>query len=255
MIVNEKYGFAYTHLQKCGGNTLKKYLLNIEGSKYVVPKEGYCHSCVSDMPQYKDLFNFATIRNPFTWYMSMYYFSKRANNQEGDIFGDVNKIPFTEWLHNVLDPKPFIRKTDKWRTEIGFEVPKEIITEGTLDVGWWSYRFLYGVSSIHKEVFISGENYDLIKYYNSIIDVDCLINMEKMDLFILGILNENTKYKGTSSLNTYKRENTTNYNRDIEAHYTDADIALVMEKDSLFFQHHYGGPINIDTLPAIWYRS
>lgn len=260
MIINEDKGFAFTHLQKCGGNTLKKYLLDIPGSRYEQPVKGFCHSCVGDMP-YKHLFNFATIRDPLTWYLSMYYFSKKARNQEGDIFGDVNKISFKEWLHNATHPKLLLRKAPvatfrpgrrgEWRSEIGLTVPKEYITEGSLDVGWWSYRFLYGVCSDHKNLFRFGTDTDLIHQYHNIVNVDCLIKVETMDYNLPRVLEEHTGCVNLPPLGKVRRENTTRYDKRIEKHYDDFDVAKVIDKDFIFFENHYG--VN-EELPDVWYR-
>jgi len=248
MIVNEKAGFAFTHIQKCGGTSVKEYLLNIEGSQYVEPEKGYCHSCVLDMPQYRNLFNFAIIRNPLHWYLSTYFFGKRANNLESRIFGDVNKMTFKEWLPNILNPKNSIIEAEVWDSEIGFAVPKEIITEGRLDVGWFTYRFLYGVCGKHKWIFQYWSKEEILKFYPLVIDINCLIPLEELDSLLFPVLSKNTKI--SKQPKKLGKKNSTTYNREIEAHYDKEMLDMVYKQEALFFELHYKAD---NTEP--WYRS
>lgn len=237
MIVNHKHKFAFTHIPKCGGTSITEYLHSIPGTKTECPTPGWVHGSVANMENTWNYFNFATIRNPLDWYVSMYNHCKRhystSGPQECFIFGDVRETPFHEWVMNALHPHESIGKSDVWNSEIGYSESKDDIINQKLKVGWYTLKVLYGASRNYRKHF-DTDIYTLRKSnMKEIFDVDLFLNLDTMEDHLPKCLSSMSTARDHMNGLTFKKHRLGTHEKSTEKNYTPDLVFHVMNNDML----------------------
>ena len=130
MIISDD--FVFLHLQKCGGSFVRTVLVEHFGAKKVGPNhDGYLNIRDKD----KEKFIFGTIRNPYSWYISLYHKHRE----------DVPKSFFRTTLHG--DPS-FPVWLKRFMTAKGRMHDIDFNHAAKLDIGPYTYRAMrsYGLN-------------------------------------------------------------------------------------------------------------
>lgn len=105
MLIHDK--FIFVHTTKCAGNAIRGFLKDrLEEVSYNIPSHKHHRACEFPEDYRNEKFIFSTIRNPFSWYVSLYLQHKRFDThldqstlKSFDVF--LKKITF----ESVLDKK------------------------------------------------------------------------------------------------------------------------------------------------------
>jgi chondroitin 4-sulfotransferase 11 len=112
-MISHKHKFIFIHIRKTGGTSIEKIFVPTAGNtKNDVP---YKHHSSSEMQrkfpkEWKEYFTFSFVRNPWSWLVSRYTWSKYTQGvitctSFEDFIGRVNKGQFTGWLKTALEPQ------------------------------------------------------------------------------------------------------------------------------------------------------
>ena len=206
MVISKDY--ILIHLQKCGGTYLKKIIEKYSNGKNMRPE----HNGVKDIkPHHKNKLLIGTIRNPWSWYVSLYH----SHYKNGTSFFKntfKNKKNFNEWVIGFLNEK------NKTYHDLNF---KKISHH---NIGAYTYRML-------KCYTTDGSlNADKISQKINIIKIED--NLGKGFLYLLDknniLLRDNIK---TAILDTKKIH--TSKHKHYSEYYTPESIELVKNKDKI----------------------
>lgn len=110
--------FVFIHIPKCAGKYIEKQLLDQNIGKFV----SGIHSPAFEIPQdHKNKKIIASIRNPWEWYVSLYFFLKQYNIQRPNecmrehmlSIWDAKHLSFEKWLEKIFNPRIWMENIDK----------------------------------------------------------------------------------------------------------------------------------------------
>jgi len=170
MLITRK--FVFVHLQKCGGTSVREYLMHLFPNAIRTPRE---HDGLRDIPdEHKDKPVLGTVRNPWAWYVSWYFKNREALKQNGGISA------FQE-LFEIDDFKTFLdvifNKTGGVLHDVDFGRAHQ------MDVGVYTSRFInchcptFEWDSTHVDWYAKTESLaqDVEKFLHHIgVDFRCL---------------------------------------------------------------------------------
>ena len=90
-----EYNLYFVHISKTGGTFLLR--------EFIVPIIGLNNTKDIDLNNTKEKIGFSIIRNPYDWYVSMYYYSKNQNFKNLPFISDIN-ITLQEFCNILIDP-------------------------------------------------------------------------------------------------------------------------------------------------------
>ena len=170
MIINNKYNFTYIHIPKTGGITLRKRLSEINGTYIHNPPHGSIKNYNTD-----GHYVFATIRNPFDWYVS--FWSHERPNWSHDLYDRKKTNNFSQWLKGMLNldlpiEHVYYVKLITNLTELDYKFHLYLYRTGIkLDnTGWLSHLTIFSCCKNFEEL-LANNNIDYIcnnikKYFN-----------------------------------------------------------------------------------------
>ena len=258
MFVNDVHKFTFVHIMKTGGNSMMNYLLRIPNTYRYNPVHGvnaHGHDSIGNMPEKytgDDYFKFATVRDPRAWYMSLYYRAQEVTGgNEEAIFGPIRKLSPEEWVRRAINPKEWMAKTDVWTSDIADWLDKDTIINSNLDVGWFTFRNLFQLSSCYKDVFQNFDNDELRERFKEILGVDCLLKQEFLGETVRQVLiDAGVPEQQVSHPLGVINKTANNYGRDIADHYSSELSSEVMAKDFIWYEHQY-----TPHQPRVWYND
>lgn len=105
MIINDKKKFAFVHVHKTAGSSIRNFLLN---HFYNEVRDQYeTHATIEQLhkldPKTKEYFTFAFVRNPWDWQVSLYHYVKQTKNHPRHHI--VSKLTFSEYLDWWTSPE------------------------------------------------------------------------------------------------------------------------------------------------------
>ena len=116
MIINNKYKFAYIHVQKTAGSSITEALLMIDGS--INDKRKHIFVNQSDAPQ--DYYKFSFVRNPWERMVSWWnMFEKKGKFNNFSTYILDNATNFSEFLNainiddNIKKSSPLLKSYGK----------------------------------------------------------------------------------------------------------------------------------------------
>jgi len=228
MIITDN--FSFIHVYKTGGtfvdNTLKDLYFKYPNLKFYYLEDSIykCHCPYSKIPeQYKNLPVLSIIRNPFDWYVSIYFYGSWWRNQHKEDIDWLSKYinkPFDVPIKELIDRK----STNISKSIIFFfsknieESMKEFENDPILYVKEKKYKtyFFDKISWIHQE----NLNEELINY---------LLNNCNFDHSSLEFIRDKPKILPFDDLHLRKKEHKW------ETFFDKELIEYVKEKDSLVF--------------------
>lgn len=227
MIINNDLKFIYIHVPKTGGASLQQKLKLIPGTSISRPP----HGSIKDYykPGY---YTFATIRNPFKWYVSMYSF--KGSTWLHELYDGKDKT-FKTWLKGVLELNPkkedIIKTINKCADEdsLDYKFHLKLVQENKIDnMGWLSHLFM----------FSCYRNYDKLIEQNDITligksDIDVFIQTEQLNQIHEYIDDPTLKEKLTKNAQPI-HINKSEHNK-YQEYYDDELKQLVLEKDKFLF--------------------
>lgn len=246
MVINPK--FIFVHLEKTGGTSLFRYLINlkdsigvgriknIKNSKMDIYGLGTCrHDSLFKVSQYfEDKFKFGYIRNPFDWYVSFWKFfqiyphsityqslykniisKKNVNFFVNSLYRSKHQISY--YNNGVIDKKNII-------THIDFKKMSE------LDIGLLTYRYLY--IYYHPDVFNDIEN------YKDYLLADDILRFEKLKSELYRVFNYKIfKLNKHQIRNLYKMgKSRVSNHKHYSKYYHNSTIELIKHKDRIIFK-------------------
>ena len=206
MVITKDY--ILIHLQKCGGTYLKKIIEKYDGGKNIRPE----HNGIKDInSNHKNKLLIGTIRNPWSWYVSLYH---SHHNKPTSFFKRTfkNNNNFNSWVINFLNEK------NKTYHDLNF---KKISQN---NIGPYTYRML--------KCYTSNGSLDVSKISNKINIIKIEDNLGRDFLYLLDknniLLRDNIK---TAILDTKKIH--TSKHKHYSEYYTPESIELVKNKDKI----------------------
>lgn len=189
--------FIFTHLQKCGGSFVEKFLLtNIKGCESAWPKH---RGIITMYPEAENKLKFGVIRNPFEWYVSWWSANSQAKTTLfPKIFTKETKEDFNKFIE-VVGNAEFGNQHDL----VGDYISKN-------NIGILTYRFIAAFTDGQKDVMDK-----IIKLENL---YEGLNEVLKLDSDLQTILESMTK------VHTSKHDHYSKY-------YTDSSIEIIKNKD------------------------
>lgn len=115
--------FIFVHLEKCGGNSMRQFLpklyprCKIVNTRYKHLTIRRLHECKWLDPKtmvYEKYYKLPCIgntRNPWAWYVSLYFDDKRNNGKYWKELSEGKSIGFKEFLNKLLDPPERLKNT------------------------------------------------------------------------------------------------------------------------------------------------
>ena len=233
MIINNKYNFTYIHIPKTGGITLRKRLSEINGTYFHNPPHGSIKNYNTD-----GHYVFATIRNPFDWYVS--FWSHERPNWSHDLYDRKKTNNFSQWLKGMLNLDLPIEHVYNVKlitnlTELDYKFHLYLYRTGIkLDnTGWLSHLTIFSCCKNFEEL-LANNNIDYIcnnikKYFN----VNKFIQTSQLNdihnYIDHPILHNHLKNTGPIHLNKGSHRESMKY-------YTEDMKKEVLEKDRLIFK-------------------
>ncbi len=206
MVINKD--IVFLHLQKCGGTFVKHVLEDNLSAVNVRPEHnGY----LDIVDPHKGKFIFGTIRNPYSWYVSLYHkHRKDENSYMKSLFaGDPS---FSEWVNKFVNIKK------------GYIHDMNFGQISSLDIGPYTYRALncYGLNR-------SPATAEDIKFA----DID-YIKMENLNPELARILSPYASEEICESIISKEKVHTGKHEH-FSVYYTPETLELVAHKDRLLF--------------------
>jgi len=105
-IFNNNKKFVYVHIPKTGGTTIEDVLGKLSSGNLAG------HISLKDIKKrldnYNEYISFTTVRNPWSWYVSWYFYLKQKNKADSDFIKEyeiLNKNSFEEWIKFVYNTR------------------------------------------------------------------------------------------------------------------------------------------------------
>lgn len=233
MIVNDKYNFIYVHIPKTGGCSTLNSLRNIEGTQHITPAHGSIKDYVN-----KSTFNFATIRNPFEWYVS--FFSFKGSSWSNKLYDPEGTGNFSKWLDGILNLRcsrehAMVVRGQNNDPELDYKFHLETLIYGPKmdNAGWLTHLVLFSCCENYKEIIEKNDINETIRTFrnkssiNQFIDTSDLNNISS--IIENNVLKESFKSSKIQHLNKSKHSN-------IDQYYSEEMKKKVLEKDRLVFK-------------------
>jgi len=147
MVINRKYKFIFVHIPKAAGTFIRTMLLRHSPGSY---KYKLSHVPISRGERHlsrqgedpSSYFKFLSVRNPFSWYVSLYEHGRAGNAHEWWQLGyGLNEnVSFEVWLRKLLAiPGSDLQfKQDERPTTQNLLA----VQDSTLKVGWLTHRLI-----------------------------------------------------------------------------------------------------------------
>jgi len=227
-MVNHK-NFIFIHFPKTGGTFIEDFLYsNIKGTK----KDHYIRHWpifTFDDSDKDKKFKFATIRNPYSYWVSFWYFDKkRITKYESTrkMFEKGGKNNFSLFVKQILS------RGDNLGPLLEFNIMKK------LNIGILTYRYLYMLC--HHDVFLDPKWEQNYKKY---LMVDKIIKMENMVVDLTKMFERRKKVFGLSDdkillLNKLPKKNKSGHKSPL--YYFDSETKeLIKWKERFMFHNFY----------------
>ena len=166
MIVNYELKKCFIHLPKAGGTSIKDRLL--EKKDWV--NLGDAHDKTNEFSEIKDFEFIAIIREPDSWYKSMYSYSMLTGLPEKSMFLKsfgmryiMQKLrllwtnKFCIWQKNAALMQWFF--DDKL---FNYNATFDLLKHSSYDLGWYSNRLKYQIEGLKNITLYKYENIDMV---------------------------------------------------------------------------------------------
>lgn len=233
MILSDDY--IYLHIPKTAGKAIGKFMLesddfpNAKIYRYRKrPKRKTAHFPYREIPNQlqdmkltmgdiKDKVFFASVRNPLSFYVSLYHYDFFQRSKKGKRFleflgNEDNEVErFQNWLKRMLNTENprYSRLKDAKERGLGL-------------YGYWHAFYTFRTLDF-------GNNEDIIKNYSKLTAPKFYLKIEKLD-------QEMKKHFG---INTEVLKINKSRHNHFESYYDDETKNLVLEKDKYIFKMHY----------------
>lgn len=216
MYLNEERKLIYVHIPKTGGRLIEWH--------FDYKKIGeYAHNSIHELPiEYSNYFKFATIRNPFAWYVSLYTYLQKYSNELSRWIDDIND--FSTFVKNCLNPIERVKKH-----EHNFEVNKPtsklyhfVQSHSVMNCGWLTMFFIHSCCKNWENILTKNKDYIKMNY-QQILSVDEVIKLEELNSF------------KKINIDMSKKINCSNH-KHYREYYNEKTKKLVRQQDSLIFE-------------------
>jgi hypothetical protein len=168
MVITDK--FIYVHLEKCGGTSIREFMRNLFPSSKIVSTQ-FKHIAVRGLyeskwldsstivkPEYYTLPLIGTTRNPWSWYVSLYFDDKRNNGKYWRALSEGKNIDCRNFIKKLLDPPPRIRKI-KFLPNQSSPPHKAAVMDISLSngIGVYSYYHVFAFCKKGKDFLAEGK--------------------------------------------------------------------------------------------------
>jgi hypothetical protein len=240
---------VFIHLQKCAGTFINEFLKKAFPLSYRpfkaesktdqqhIPK--YILSSLNKIaPRIDRLPSFGSIRNPLSFYSSIYHFSKEKANEEwasGSIHNRLGRPEsFSEYIEKLFKNESIKNSNSKTGHAELFQRMEK------LDIGVLSARYLS--MFFDKNIFDYSID-DIIKHHNNMIKVNHIIRVENLSNELYAVLKKSgLKGAGLKNPDTFKniiKESNVKKNKSSHNHYKEYYnedlINLIKHKERLIF--------------------
>ena len=233
MIVNDKYNFIYVHIPKTGGTSMLNSLKNIRGTQDIRPP----HGSIKDYVE-KPTFNFATIRDPFDWYVS--FFSFKGSTWSHQLYDPKGTSNFSIWLDGMLNLRCTrghaidIKETNNDEA-LDYKFHLDTLINGPkLDnAGWLTHLVLFSCCDGYKEIIKQNDIEETIRQFENESSINQFIPTSDLNnissIIDHEVLKEGFQFSKIQHLNKSKHTNSRQY-------YSEEMKNKVLEKDKLVFK-------------------
>lgn len=222
MIVTDE--FVFLHLEKCGGNFIKKWLKEAFNYEKVAGRE---HRGLVKKPQGKLVIG--GIRNPFEWYVSCYHYMVDR--------GGINEPRYREHFRNGPTFEDFMDSCfygDDFIDDYNDLVPYRHMQR--LGVGYMTYEFLKILGGVTVSDFIKINHTPDIMNYSM---VDEFYRTESLREDVERIFREHFRIEQEKVTQLYniKRTHVTKKDKSYKEYYNDEYRELIEEREGQILNH------------------
>jgi hypothetical protein len=231
---------VFIHNPRTGGAFVKTLFKEYLPLTCFAALEDY-HLPISQVPaEFKDKMSFGLIRNPWSWYVSLYHFQQPCGKwlrlTKAKTFHDFVKTFLSDEFIQENRHKKFYPVGNPHLPPI---VPKFEYIDN-LTVGFYTYRYIYMFFNNYKEIFASKDLQGFKKKHDELLSVDHILRIEDLPNNIINLLAKNgtpvpleviPKWRGAP-----KKNHT--HHKGYRELYTDHLIDLVAKKDSLIIENY-----------------
>ena len=233
MIVNNKYNFIYVHIPKTGGCSTLNSLRNIKGTQHITPAHGSIKDYVDKLT-----FNFATIRNPFDWYVS--FFSFKGSSWSNQLYDPEGTGNFSIWLDGILnlrcsrDHAMVVRERNN-DPELDYRFHLDTLINGPKmdNAGWLTHLVLFSCCENYEEIIKQNDINETIRMFKDKSSINQFIATS--DLNNISSIIDNEILKESFKSSKIQRLNKSNHSNSYK-YYSEEMKKKVLEKDRLVFE-------------------
>lgn len=206
-------------MMKCGGTNIKRSLMGLYDQAF---DDGHAHNTIVKPEKYLNKHKITSVRNPFSWYVSLYYYNKPPN-PEPLYKKDSDKSKWDNF-------STFIRHLFDEQFQVAHTVPFELASK--LNVGPFTAHFLKMTSRK-----IDGSMTDTHVYKNNCF-IDHFISLENVieDLkMVVRGMGDPKKSENISDgfMDQFTKKQTGHDH--YSSYYDEETVSLVQSKDRLIF--------------------
>lgn len=232
--------FIFIHNPRTGGAYVKTLFKDYIPLSCFSPLKDY-HLPISKVPmESRDKLTFGLVRNPWSWYVSLYYFQQ----PNGKWLSLTKAKSFPDFIRTFLSDEFIQENQDKKFYPVGNPylpptIPKFRYMKD-LRVGFFSYRYIYMFFNDYQQIFASRDFESFRENHSELRSVDRVLRLEDVPQNIIKLLADNQAPVPAKLVPKWKKapkKNHTNH-RQYQQLYTDPLIELVAKKDSIIIEKY-----------------
>ncbi|ERN41750.1 sulfotransferase family protein [Rubidibacter lacunae KORDI 51-2] len=230
--------FVYLHIPKTAGTAIKKHVERAGYRNYFALK-GHKYTVWRLPAREQQFFTFASIRNPLTWYVSLYNFKVKSQSADPAVdYPRMTDNSFADFFRDLVLCENGVDGVMRWNKPYRPHVREMVESLNSLarpSVGFLTHNFLYYCYSNWRDCLASADpSAEAIARYREGPEIDYMLRLEHLQSDFNAMVAKLAPTAGIS-VDLQGRINQT-ARRDYLDYYTDDMMASVRQRDRAIFE-------------------